>query len=204
MKLILASASTRRAEILRAAQIPFETLPTNIDESRRPGESVEAMVLRLAEAKVRTGTARSNARGESAIVIGADTVVDLDGEALGKPGSALVAAEMLRKLSGKTHRVLTGLALARLPGGDTRVELETTQVRFVPLSEEEIARYVATDEPLDKAGAYAIQGAAGRFVERIDGCYFNVVGLPLARLYRMLKQMGWQPGEEKENEKGGQ
>ena len=162
------------------------------------------MVLRLAEAKARTGAARSNTRREPAIVIGADTVVDLDGEALGKPGSSRVAAEMLRKLSGKTHRVLTGLALAPLPDGDTRVELETTQVRFVPLSEEEIARYVATDEPLDKAGAYAIQGAAGRFVERIDGCYFNVVGLPLARLYRMLKQMGWQPGEEKENEKGGQ
>jgi septum formation protein len=203
MKLILASASARRVEILRAARIPFETMPTDIDESRRPGETVEAMVLRLAEAKARTRAARSNTLGEAAIVIGADTVVDLDGEALGKPGSARVAAEMLRKLSGKTHRVLTGLALVRLPDGDARIELETTQVCFAALSEDEIARYVATDEPLDKAGAYAIQGIAGRFAERIDGCYFNVVGLPLARLYRMLKQMGWQPDEEKGNEKGG-
>jgi septum formation protein len=203
MKLILASASARRAEILRAAQIPFETMPTDIDESRCPGESVEAMVLRLAEAKARTGAARSDARSEPAVVIGADTVVDLDGEALGKPGSARVAAEMLRKLSGKPHRVLTGLALVGLPGGDARIEFEATQVRFAALSGDEIARYVATDEPLDKAGAYAIQGVAGRFVEGIDGCYFNVVGLPLARLYRMLKQMGWRPDEEKENEKGG-
>lgn len=203
MKLILASASPRRAEILRGAGIPFETVPTDVHESRRPNEGVEAMALRLAEAKARTCAARWNTLGEPAIVIGADTVVDLDGEAMGKPGSARVAAEMLRRLSGKTHRVLTGLALVRLPDGETRIELEATKVRFALLNAEEIAQYAATDEPLDKAGAYAIQGIAGRFVERIDGCYFSVVGLPLARLYRMLKQMGWQPEEEKENTKGG-
>jgi len=197
MRLILASASARRAEILRAAGIPFETMPTDIDESRRPGESVEDMVLRLAETKARTCAARSNTLSEPAIVIGADTVVDLDGEALGKPGSARVAAEMLRKLGGRTHRVLTGLAVIRLPDGESRIELEATQVRFVPLSAEEIARYAETDEPLDKAGAYAIQGIAGRFVERIEGCYFNVVGLPLARLYSMLKQMGWERSANK-------
>jgi septum formation protein len=202
MKVILASASPRRAEILRSARIAFEALPTDVDESHRLGESVEAMVLRLAEAKARAGAARSNTLTEPFIVIGADTVVDLDGEALGKPGSPHVACEMLRKLSGRGHRVLTGLALVRFPEGDVRVELDATEVCFSELSDEEIDRYVATGEPLDKAGAYAIQGVAGRFVERIDGCYFNVVGLPLARLYRMLKRMGWRPDEEKENGKG--
>ncbi len=193
MKLILASASPRRAEILRAVEMPFETVPTNVDESPRAGESVEAMVLRLAEAKARAAVASLRSPHETAIVIGADTVVDLNGEALGKPGSARVAAEMLRKLSGKTHRVTSGLAVIRLPDGETRLELETTQVRFAALTPGEIERYAATDEPLDKAGAYAIQGVAGRYVERIEGCYFNVVGLPLARLYRMLKDLGWQP-----------
>ncbi len=120
-------------------------------------------------------------------------MVNVDGEILGKPGSARVAAEMLRKLSGRTHRVLTGLAAIRVPDGEARLELEITQVRFAPLASEEIDRYAATDEPLDKAGAYAIQGIAGRYVERIEGCYFNVVGLPLARLYRILKDLGWQP-----------
>ncbi len=141
--------------------------------------------------------------------IGADTVVDLDGEVLGKPGSARVAAEMLRKLSGRTHRVVTGLAVIRVPDGEARLELETTQVRFAALTAEEIDQYAATDEPLDKAGAYAIQGIAGRYVERIEGCYFNVVGLPLARLYRILKEFGWQPDATRElrraagNDKGG-
>ena len=193
MKLILASASPRRAEILRAAEMPFETLPTNVDESPRAGESVETMVLRLAEAKARAAVASLKSPHGTGIVIGADTVVDLNGEALGKPGSARVAAEMLRKLSGKTHRVTSGLAVIRLPDGETRLELETTQVRFAALTPGEIERYAATDEPLDKAGAYAIQGVAGRYVERIEGCYFNVVGLTLARLYRMLKDLGWQP-----------
>jgi septum formation protein len=192
MKLILASASARRAEILRAAGIPFETLPTDVDESPRAGETVEALVLRLAEAKARAAVAILKSPNEKAIVIGADTVVDLDGEVLGKPGSARLAAKMLRKLSGKTHRVVTGLAVIRVPDGEARLELETTEVRFATLTAEEINQYAATDEPLDKAGAYAIQGIAGRYVERIEGCYFNVVGLPLARLYRILKDFGWQ------------
>jgi septum formation protein len=195
MKLILASASARRAEILRAAGIPFEALATGADETLRSGEAVEAMVLRLAEAKARAAIASLKPPHETAIVIGADTVVDLDGEVLGKPGSARVAAEMLRKLSGRTHRVVTGLAVIRVPDGAARLELETTQVRFAPLTAEEIDRYAATGEPLDKAGAYAIQGIAGRYVERIEGCYFNVVGLPLARLCRILKDLGWQPDE---------
>ncbi len=194
MKLILASASARRAEILRAAGIPFETLSTDVDESPRAGEAVEGMVLRLAEAKARAAVASLGSRNETAIVIGADTVVDLGGEAFGKPGSAHVAAEMLRKLSGKTHGVVTGLAVIRVPEGEARLELETTEVRFVALTAEEINQYAATNEPLEKAGAYAVQGIAGRYIDRIEGCYFNVVGLPLATLYRILKDLGWRPG----------
>ena len=209
MKLILASASARRAEILRDAGIPFETLSMDVDESPRAGETVEAMALRLAEAKARAAVASLESPRETAIVVGADTVVDLDGEVLGKPSSARVAAEMLRKLSGRMHRVVTGLAVIRVPDGEARLELETTQVCFAALTAEEIEQYAATDEPLDKAGAYAIQGIAGRYVERIEGCYFNVVGLPLARLYRILKELGWQPDAPNElqratgNDKGG-
>jgi septum formation protein len=191
MKLILASASARRAEILRDAGVPFETLSMDVDESPRAGETVEAMALRLAEAKARAAVASLKSMNEWAVVVGADTVVELDGEVLGKPGSPRVAGEMLLKLSGKTHRVMTGLAAIRVPDGEARLELETTQVRFAALTTEEIDQYAATDEPLDKAGAYAIQGIAGRYVERIEGCYFNVVGLPLARLYRILKELGW-------------
>jgi len=193
MKLILASASARRAEILQNAGISFEALSTNVDESPWRGESVEAMVLRLAEAKARAAVGSVCSLQETAIVIGADTVVDLDGGALGKPASARVAREMLRRLSGRMHRVVTGLAVIRVPDGETRLELESTQVRFATLTDQEIDEYAATDEPLDKAGAYAIQGIAGRYVERIEGCYFNVVGLPLARLHRILKDLGWQP-----------
>ena len=153
------------------------------------------MVLRLAEAKARAAASYEQRAGhnEPAIVIGADTVVEIDGEALGKPGSASIAAQMLRRLSGREHRVLTGLAVIRLPHMAVRREVESTTVRFAPLTDEEIEQYAATPEPLDKAGGYAIQGIAGRYVERIEGCYFNVVGLPLARLYRILREMGWKP-----------
>jgi septum formation protein len=193
MKLILASASARRAEILRDAGIRFEAQATGADETRRPGETVEALVLRLAEAKARACIACLTSPHEEAIVVGADTVVDLGGEVLGKPGSVEVAAEMLRKLSGEPHRVVTGLAVIRVPDGETRLEIESTRVFFSRLTAQEIDRYAATEEPLDKAGAYAIQGIAGRYVEKIEGCYFNVVGLPLARLYRILKDLEWQP-----------
>lgn len=197
MKLILASASPRRAAILSDAGIPFEVLATDTDETRRAGESVDAMVLRLAETKARAAAEQVQraASQQHAVVIGADTVVELDGEALGKPGSASAAAQMLRRLSGRDHRVLTGLAVIRLPDMAARVEVESTTVRFAKLTDDEITQYAATREPLDKAGGYAIQGIAGRYVERIEGCYFNVVGLPLARLYRILRELGWNPGE---------
>ena len=191
MRLILASASPRRAEILSDAGIAFEVLAVNVDETPRGGERAEAMCRRLAEAKARAAVVRLGAASEPTIVAAADTTVEIDGEILGKPESAEDARRILRRLSGKTHRVLTAFSLVRLPDGAARSGLESTEVRFSPLSAREIDEYVATGEPLDKAGAYAIQGRAGVFIERIDGCYFNVVGLPLARLYRHLKELGW-------------
>jgi len=193
MKLFLASASPRRAEILSDAGISFELLPVDVDESPVSGESAEAMCQRLAEAKARAAVARLGTLSEPAIVVAADTTVELGGEILGKPASLESAHEMLRRLSGKTHCVLTALALIRLPDGAARSAVERTEVRFAALEREEIEEYLATGEPMDKAGAYAIQGRGGRFVERVDGCYFNVVGLPLARLCRVLKELGWSP-----------
>ena len=188
MKLILASASPRRAEILRQAAIPFMVLSSAVDETPFPGESPQDHVLRLAMTKAELVAARAVG---PAIVIAADTVVALEGRILGKPRSSDDARHMLEKLSGRTHAVLTGVALIRLPDAEQRTFVESTLVHFDRLSEEEMNRYLATDEPYDKAGAYAIQGRAGRFIPRIEGCYFNVVGLPLARLYRMLGELGW-------------
>jgi len=127
-----------------------------------------------------------------AIVIGADTMVEVDGRLLGKPDSPQSACEMLRRLSGRTHRVISSVAAIRLPDGAEEIATESTRVRFAGLSRKEIAYYIATGEPMDKAGAYAVQGIGGRFIERIEGCYFNVVGMPLARLYRILNDLGWQ------------
>lgn len=194
MKLILASASPRRAEILRDAGIAFDVLAVDVNEASRAAESAEVMCRRLAEAKARAAVARLGAAAEEpAIVVAADTTVEIAGEILGKPVSPDEARRMLCRLSGQTHRVLTALSLIRLPDAAARSDLESTAVRFSELSAREIDEYVATGEPLDKAGAYAIQGRAGCFVERVEGCYFNVVGLPLARLYRNLKGLGWSP-----------
>ena len=195
MKLILASSSHRRAEILRNAGIAFEIRPTQIDETPLPGEPARAMVARLAEVKARAAVAQIDAGTRECIIVGADTTVEMDGEILGKPGDSLHAREMLAKLSGRTHHVLTGLFLLRLPGGATQTAVENSAVTFAPLGEKEIDAYVSTGEPLGKAGAYAIQGLAGRYISRIEGCYFNVVGLPLARLYALLRELGWQDEE---------
>jgi septum formation protein len=189
MRIVLASSSPRRAEILRQAGIPFEALATNSDESRRKNESPVELVLRLAKAKASAAASRIPG---PAIVLGADTEVVVDGQVLGKPATAEDARAMLRRLSGREHEVVTGLVAVRLPEKTLRVEHETTRVTFAAMSEEEIAAYIATGEPFDKAGAYAIQGIGGRYVSRIEGCYFNVMGLPLARLYRMLREMGWK------------
>ncbi len=191
MKLILASASPRRAEVLRDAGIPFEVIPAHVDEALRPNETPDELVGRLAEAKARFVAARTADPAEPALVVGADTEVVVDGQVLGKPASAEDARSMLRRLSGRTHGVVTGLAVIHLPDGAARTARETTLVTFAPLSEQEIEDYVASGEPFDKAGAYAIQGRAGRFVRRVEGCYFNVVGLPLAQLYRILREFSW-------------
>jgi septum formation protein len=188
MKLILASASPRRAEILHNAGILFSAQPSPVDETPIPGESAEEMVTRLSAAKA--ALAVTHAIGP-AIVIAADTVVVLDGHILGKPRSTEVARRMLTQLSGHTHSVVTGVSLTRLPDAEHRNFFETTQVHFSLLTDEEITSYLAAEEPYDKAGAYAIQGQAGRFVQRIEGCYFNVVGLPLAHLCRELTALGW-------------
>lgn len=188
MKLILASASKRRAKILRNAGIHFTVLSSPVDETPFLGESPLDLVQRLASAKAELVLAHVVG---PAIVIAADTVVALEGHIVGKPRSAEDARRILEQLSARMHSVLTGVALIRLPDAERRNFVETTHVQFSPLSAEEIAHYLATDEPFDKAGAYAIQGRAGRYVPRIEGCYFNVVGLPLARLWHELVALGW-------------
>jgi len=192
VKIILASSSPRRAEILRNAGIAFGIRPPEIDEAALPGEPAQAMVARLAEAKARAVAAHGAGDTRECIIVGADTTVELDGEILEKPRDSAHAGEMLAKLSGRTHQVLTGIFLLRLPGGATQAAVEISAVTFAPLSEKEIDAYVASGEPQGKAGAYAIQGLAGRYIPKIEGCYFNVVGLPLARLYALLHEMGWQ------------
>jgi septum formation protein len=188
MKLILASASTRRADILRAANIPFIIMSSAVDETPIPNESAPDLVQRLADAKAELVAARAVG---PAIVIAADTVVTLDAHILGKPRTTDDARTMLSKLSGRTHSVVTGVTLIRLPDAERRRFVETTHVHFAALSDEELNRYLATDEPNDKAGSYAIQGRAGRYIPRIEGCYFNVVGLPLSRLCHELAELGW-------------
>ena len=174
--LVLASASPRRAELLRAAGFTFDVLVADVDEAVHPGEAPAAYVRRVAEAKGRAVASRAAGRR----VLAADTTVVADGVILGKPADAADATRMLRALSGRAHQVLTGVWL------DGACEMESTDVHFVPLSDEEIAWYVASGEPMDKAGAYAIQGLAARYISRIHGSYSNVVGLPIARVYAML------------------
>ena len=188
MRLILASASPRRAEILRDAGYHFSVLSSAIDETPYPDEFPQDLVQRLANTKADLAAARAVG---PAIVIAADTEVVLDGHIFGKPRSSDDARRMLTKLSGRTHAVLTGVCLIRLPDAERISFVETTLVQFAPLSEEEITRYLASGEPHDKAGAYAIQGYAARYIPRIEGCYFNVVGLPLARLQQALTELGW-------------
>jgi septum formation protein len=188
MKLILASASVRRAEILRDAGLPFTVLSSAIDETPFTNESPQDLVQRLADVKADLVAARAIG---PAIIVAADTEVVLDGHVLGKPRTSDDARHMLAKLSGRTHSVITGVTLIRLPDAERRSFVETTQVHFVKIPDEEITRYLATGEPFDKAGSYAVQGRAGRYVPRIEGCYFNIVGLPLARLCEALADLGW-------------
>lgn len=191
MKIVLASASPRRAEILRNAGIPFEVRAVIFDETRRPGELRVDYVRRVALGKARTAAAQYREAADC-VFLGADTIVVAGEEILGKPESEADARRMLRLLSGSLHKVHTGVAIVRRPGSQEAVIDEATQVTFAPLSDEEIEKYIATGEPFDKAGSYAIQGIAARYITRVDGCYFNVVGLPLARLWSLLQQFGYK------------
>ena len=181
--LVLASASPRRAELLRGAGIEFDVTPADVDETVQPGERPDAYVRRVAAAKARAVAARARER----VVLAADTTVVIDDVMLGKPVDDNDAKRMLCLLSGRTHDVLTAVAVFRAGMDESLVDVERTEVEFAPLTEFEIDWYVATGEPRDKAGAYAIQGYASRFVTRIDGSYSNVVGLPIALVYQMLK-----------------
>jgi septum formation protein len=192
VKLILASASPRRAEVLRAAGFDFEIQPANVDESLRSAENAEAYVRRVSTAKA-NAVAQANLRdGSPAIVIAADTIVRAGQQVLPKPKDAEDARRMLRLLSAATHEVLTGLFVIRAYDGISFTHVERTRVEFTRLSDTDIDSYIQTKEPFDKAGAYGIQGVGGRFVRRIDGCYFNVMGLPLSRLWEILRQMRWE------------
>jgi len=206
MHLILASASPRRAELLRAAGYQFQIVPAHVDESREPGEGPARHVRRLAAAKSAAAqrsavsgsdldslhpdpAANPDARNQdlTPIILGADTVVVVDGRMLGKPIDDVDAARMLRLLSAKHHQVLTGVSV-RL-GAHELGRVETTTVHFSSLTDDEIAWYVASGEGRDKAGAYAIQGLASRFIPRIDGSYSNVVGLPIACVRDLLREI---------------
>jgi septum formation protein len=193
--LVLASASPRRQELLRNAGIPFVVQPTDIPEVPQPGESPRAFAERMAREKA---LAVFRQRPDD-FVLGADTIVVVDGEILGKPRDSADGARMLRLLSGRTHQVTTGVCLAgpqprtenrKLETGSEDVRSETSLVTMDALGDNDIRSYISTGEPMDKAGAYAIQGRASRWVSRIEGDYFNVVGLPVALVYKMLREYG--------------
>jgi septum formation protein len=189
MRLILASGSPRRAELLTAAGYTFEVCVADVDERLRDGEAPSVYVARLAGEKARQ--VYGAAGGDDVVVLGADTAVVVDGEIMGKPQDDDDAARMLRRLSGRTHEVLTGVSLQ---GAGLELEtVEVTRVTFDALSDREIASYVESGEPRDKAGAYAIQGRAARFIPRIEGSYSNVVGLPIAVVSTLIARLGRSP-----------
>ncbi|CAN5355563.1 MAG: septum formation inhibitor Maf [Acidobacteria bacterium] len=181
--LVLASASPRRAELLTSAGFSFEVAAADVDETPHSGELPQAYTLRVARAKAAAVFSRCRKSGTQ--VLAADTVVVVDGQILGKPAGAVDAERMLKILSGKAHDVHTAVVL-RSDSGEAS-EVVTTRVRLVPLSDDEIAWYIQSGEPDGKAGAYAIQGRAARFIDRIEGSWSNVVGLPIATVHRLLK-----------------
>jgi septum formation protein len=186
--LVLASASPRRRELLIQAGYSFEVRPAHIPEEPREGEDSIAYVTRLAREKAEVVFRELSTNGtaeDALVVLGADTTVTLDNHILGKPEDAADAARMLRMLSGRSHHVITGVAVVTSVG--VEVAAEVTAVRFFTMTDEEIAAYVSTGEPMDKAGAYGIQGLAARWIPRVEGCYFNVVGLPIALVSTLLE-----------------
>ena len=186
-RLILASASPRRADLLGMLGLTFETRPTGVDETPRPGEPAPDLALRLA----RTKALAADASPGPSLVVAADTLVVLDGEVLNKPVDGDEAARFLARLAGRTHEVMTGLAVRTHPEEEVATDLTVSRVTFTPMSREEIAWYAASGEGLDKAGAYALQGIGSIFVAGVEGSYTNVIGLPMERLYPHLRRHGF-------------
>ena len=186
LDIVLASASPRRAEILRNAGIEFTVFKADVDETRHANESAHGYVQRVAAAKLEKAADSLRRAHQSAVIIAADTAVLVGNEILGKPADARDAKRMLQLLSGNTHEVHTGLAIAAEPSVEPGLSVAVTRVHFAKLDDATIDEYVATREPLDKAGAYGIQGIGGRFVTGIEGCYFNVMGLPLSKVWAAL------------------
>lgn len=189
MRLVLASASPRRQALLRGLGLGFQVVPSGLEEPLVADVPPERLATRLARAKARAVAARLGP-GEPAVVLAADTLVVVEGAVLGKPADAAEARAMLRRMAGRTHAVVTGVAALATATGEELVEAVTTAVTMHPYGEEAIAAYVATGEPLDKAGAYAVQGLGARLVARVDGCYTNVVGLPVRTTARLLRALG--------------
>lgn len=185
LPIYLASASPRRQQLLKEISLNFKVIPTNIEENLKenltPRKTAEKLSCLKAESLL--------AQITEGIIIGADTVVSLNGEVLGKPATKEEARQILQKLSEKTHSVFTGLTVIKAETNEILTDSEETRVTFDEISDSEINDYIESGEPMDKAGAYGIQGRAGLFINRIEGCYFNVVGLPLNLLYKMLKQL---------------
>jgi septum formation protein len=188
MRLVLASASPRRAELLKAAGIEFDVMPADVDEAMDVEDTPEGYVRRVAQLKAEAVLPGAGERP----VLGADTIVIVGHAVLGKPSDTADAGRMLRLLAGREHSVMTGVCLINPAAESGRVQMSTTRtsVEFAGLTDEEISWYVASGEPMDKAGAYAIQGLASRFVTRIEGSYSNVVGLPVALVYDLCKRAG--------------
>lgn len=184
--IILASASPRRKELLARLGLVFTTISADIEENTTSLDRPQKVVEVIASQKARYVAERLN----QGLVIAADTVVVLEGSCLGKPSDEEDAFNKLMLLSGKCHEVITGVCLLEVGSGNIQLATEVTRVFFRDITAEEIRNYIATGEPMDKAGAYGIQGRGALFVERIEGCYYNVVGLPLTRLYLMLKKQG--------------
>ena len=188
--LILASASPRRRELLATLDLPFSVMPAHVDERRHAAEPPASYVARLAREKAE----QLAEQHPSAWVLGADTVVVLDPCILGKPADGAEARAMLRRLSGRQHTVMTGVAVVHRGRGTTQCDVVSTRVRFRTLQGADIDAYIATGEPFDKAGAYAVQGVGGQFVAALEGCYNNVVGLPLQRTMALLQAAGYGAG----------
>lgn len=191
MRLVLASASSRRAELLGAAGFTFDTLVVDIDERPQPGEPAEHYVRRLAAEKSAAGLSLLHSPDDETVMLGADTAVVIDGQILGKPEDDNHVADTLRRLSGRCHQVITGVSLRSREREVGAVEVTT--VEFAPLRDEDVAWYVLSKEGRDKAGAYAIQGLAARFIPRIEGSYSNVVGLPISLVHRLLVEIASDP-----------